>query len=94
MLHNHQYRGLEYGELLSFPQWKKRRKQILLRDGRKCRSCGDTGFLQVHHRQYHVIKSIGKFKLPWKYEGRYLITLCEKCHTAGHSKYSVPVFSI
>lgn len=94
MLHNHQYSELEYGQLLSLPQWKKKRKQILLRDGKKCRSCGSTYFLQVHHRQYHVLKSIGQFKLPWKYESKYLITLCEKCHNAGHSKFRVPIFSI
>jgi len=94
MLHNHQFCKLEYGQLLSFPQWQKKRKQILLRDGKKCRFCGSTNSLQVHHRQYHVLKSIGQFKLPWKYDSKYLITLCQKCHSAGHSKFRVPIISI
>lgn len=94
MLHNHQNSELEYGQLLSLPRWKKKRKQILLRDGKKCRSCGSSHLLQVHHRQYHVLKYSGQFKLPWNYDNKYLITLCEKCHNAGHLKFKVPVFSI
>lgn len=94
MLHNHVHTELEYGQLLLLPQWKAKRKQILLRDGNKCRSCGSTSFLQVHHRQYHISKSVGVFRLPWKYDNKYLITLCNKCHNAGHTKFRIPIFSI
>lgn len=94
MLHSQQYTGLEYIQLLSFPQWKVKRAQILLRDDNKCRSCGSTNFLQVHHRQYHIFKNTMQYKTPWDYDSKLLITLCNSCHIAGHQKYSVPVFII
>jgi 5-methylcytosine-specific restriction endonuclease McrA len=84
----------KYGRLLSLPHWKSKRNQILLRDGNKCRSCGSNNSLQVHHRQYHVSKKTGEFLFPWKYQNKYLITLCEKCHSAGHANYKVPTFNI
>lgn len=82
-----------YHALLKNPRWFLKRKSILTRDGYKCRNCGDTNALHVHHRQYHVVRSTGEFKLPWKYKDSFLITLCYKCHQAGHSKYKVPAFT-
>jgi 5-methylcytosine-specific restriction endonuclease McrA len=84
----------DYNTLLLSPQWQQKRKTILKRDDHKCRCCRSSKSLQVHHRQYHVIKTMNQFKQPWKYENKYLITLCDKCHKAGHSKFRVPVFSI
>lgn len=84
----------EYDLLLKSPQWFEKRKIILERDNNKCRWCGSTKGLQVHHRQYHVIKRTGTKQSPWKYENKYLITLCEKCHSAGHEKYKIPSFLI
>lgn len=85
---------IEYDLLLKSPQWFEKRKIILARDNNKCRCCGFTKGLQVHHRQYHVSKRTGEKQLPWKYENKYLITLCEKCHSAGHEKYKIPSFII
>jgi hypothetical protein len=84
----------EYNILLKSPKWIEKRKIILARDNNKCRCCGATTGLHVHHRQYHVNKQTGNFQLPWKYQNKYLITLCDKCHTAGHSKFKVPSFTI
>jgi 5-methylcytosine-specific restriction endonuclease McrA len=84
----------EYNTLLRSPQWFEKRKIILARDNNKCRSCGATNGLHVHHRQYHFSKRTGQKQLPWKYQNKYLITLCDKCHTAGHSKFKVPTFTI
>ena len=94
MLHNQGYTELEYGQLLSLPQWDAKRKQILRRDNKMCRSCGSKTSLQVHHRQYHIVKSTGKFKDPWSYDETQLITLCTKCHEAGHHNYKIPVFIV
>ncbi len=94
MQHSTNLLELNYGQLLLLPQWKKRRRQILLRDCNKCRACGASSILHVHHRQYHVLKSIGKFQLPWKYSDKYLITLCDNCHKNGHLKYQIPIFTI
>jgi 5-methylcytosine-specific restriction endonuclease McrA len=84
----------DYNSLLLSRQWQHKRKSILLRDNYKCRCCGSSKGLQVHHRQYHIIKECGNFKQPWKYADKYLITLCDKCHSSGHSKFKVPVFTI
>ena len=83
-----------YCNLLKSPKWFEKRKIILARDNNKCRCCGATSGLHVHHRQYHVIKGTGYFQLPWNYQNQYLITLCDKCHTAGHKALKVPSFSI
>lgn len=79
-----------YAETLFDPRWKTRRKQILERDQYKCVLCGSTESLHVHHRQYHFIERLQKFKDPWEYDGANLITLCEKCHTKGHTLYNIP----
>ncbi len=83
-----------YNTLLKSPQWFEKRKIILARDNNKCRCCSGTNSLNVHHRQYHVSKRTGNFQLPWKYHQKYLITLCEKCHKAGHAKFKIPTFTI
>lgn len=84
----------EYYSLLKNPRWFEKRKIILRRDGNKCRCCKKSTALQVHHRQYHSSKRTGQLLPPWKYENKYLITLCEECHSAGHSKYKIPTFNI
>lgn len=83
-----------YNDLLLRPLWLNKRKKILIRDNNRCRNCGMAKGLHVHHRQYHIIKSTGKFKLPWEYNDRYLITLCENCHYSGHELIRVPIFEI
>jgi 5-methylcytosine-specific restriction endonuclease McrA len=81
------------GELLK-PEWKRKRAEILTRDGHACVICKRTGELQVHHRQYHFLVKEKKFKLPWQYPDYLLITLCESCHSRGHYKYRVPIINI
>jgi 5-methylcytosine-specific restriction endonuclease McrA len=81
-----------YKEQLSLPQWRTKRSEILKRDFYKCRACGNTSSLHVHHRQYHTEKKTGNYFPPWKYDNNYLITLCEKCHRVGHEFYKVPTF--
>ncbi|MBC9913893.1 hypothetical protein ICL55_25845 [Chitinophaga varians] len=83
-----------YGALLFHPNWKTKRKEILHRDGHRCIHCHSDKDLQVHHRQYHFIANLQQFRLPWDYPGHLLITLCEPCHTKGHSKYKVPTITI
>ena len=79
-----------YGALLFDKRWRTRRQEILARDGHCCIICSKTENLQIHHRQYHFIKALQKFKAPWDYEAKLLITLCERCHSRGHSKFKVP----
>lgn len=56
------------------PRWKKRRDEIVVRDGHKCQECGSTVGLQVHHRYYR------KNRDPWDYPDFCLVTLCDGCH--------------
>ena len=79
-----------YGVLLFDRRWVGKRAEIILRDNNRCVICSSHEKLQVHHRQYHFIKALKQFKAPWDYEDYLMITLCEKCHSRGHSKFRVP----
>ncbi|HPR72997.1 MAG TPA: HNH endonuclease [Bacteroidales bacterium] len=83
-----------YGGTLLDPRWKSRRQEILNRDNNKCINCGSEEDLQVHHRQYHFSTGLNKYRNPWEYSERYLITLCGKCHKKGHHTYKVPVKTV
>ena len=83
-----------YGATLFDPRWKARRKEILERDHHRCVICHSAESLQVHHRQYHFVKSMNVYKNPWEYDDSLLITLCESCHKKGHGQYKVPVKQI
>src|SRR5690606_22999315 len=79
-----------YGATLLDIRWKNKRKEILSRDGGKCVICRSTDKLQVHHRQYHFVQRLNRFKDPWEYDNNLMITLCQSCHSRGHYKYTVP----
>ena len=83
-----------YAALLFDQRWLSKRKEILERDTNQCILCGNQNKLQVHHRQYHLIKATGTFKPPWDYDNHLLITLCESCHKRGHSTFKVPIIKI
>lgn len=83
-----------YSALLTSPKWFDRRKEIVSRDGSKCSICGSSDQLEVHHKQYHIKRKTRSYKLPWEYQGKYLITLCRACHQAGHQQYKVPTFNV
>jgi hypothetical protein len=83
-----------YGALLFDKRWKNKREEILLRDSHACLNCKGNLKLQVHHRQYHFIEQNNRFKLPWDYPHHLLITLCERCHQKGHSKFKVPTIKV
>jgi len=83
-----------YGALLFRDEWKRKRKEILERDGHKCVICRSNKNNVVHHRQYVFMKGQQVFKDPWDYDNRLLITLCRSCHQRGHSKFEVPIIYI
>ena len=76
---------------LQNPLWKKKREEILKRDGYKCLNCGCTEHLHIHHTQYHFFKTLKHKKEPWDYPSKYLITLCQRCHEEGHRLYKIPM---
>jgi hypothetical protein len=70
-----------YLDKLKNPKWQKKRLEILNRDKFECQSCYDTeSMLVVHHRVYE------KGCEPWEYDNKYLVTLCEDCHTKEHEE--------
>lgn len=73
-------------ERYKHPMWRKRRQQIIKRDGFKCAECGCSSPLHVHHLTYQ-----SGFKV-WEYEDKYLITLCEKCHEKKHDGIDIHSF--
>jgi hypothetical protein len=66
--------SMTYNERLKDPKWQIKRLKIIERDGEKCRTCGKESDLQVHHTIYE------NGKMPWEYEDRFLVTLCDECH--------------
>ena len=50
------------------------------RDDFKCRDCGTTDDLNVHHIRYLAGRK------PWEYDDGDLITLCGKCHKKWHEE--------
>lgn len=85
-------KDITYIEMLLTERWRQKREEILKRDNHTCCNCGTVRNLQVHHRQYHIDSKTGLKREPWDYANRYLITLCEECHEAGHQQYTIPSF--
>lgn len=67
-----------YGKLLLDPRWQAVRIEVLLRDNKTCRLCGDTRTtLHVHHEKYQGA--------PWDIPMEFLKTLCAHCHSIIHA---------
>jgi 5-methylcytosine-specific restriction endonuclease McrA len=60
----------EYRELRRDGRWQRKRLEIMQRDDFKCRQCGTTNDLNVHHIRYI------EGRLPWEYDNGDLVTLC------------------
>jgi hypothetical protein len=63
---------------LNKSRWQTMRKQVRIRDGNRCRNCGATAKLSVHH----IVKA--------RHGGRdtldNLVTLCASCHRRADAK--------
>ena len=70
----------EYRELRKDGRWQRKRLEIMQRDDFKCRECGTTNDLNVHHIRYI------EGRLPWEYDNGDLVTLCGTCHKALHEE--------
>lgn len=67
-----------YAEQLRNPKWQKKRLEILSRDEFCCQLCFDSeSTLHVHHKRYV------KGRMPWEYDNRDLVTVCENCHDSA-----------
>lgn len=77
-----------YKEDLDDERWKEKREKILERDGHKCRWCGRSENLQVHHKYYNKYPDGSRVR-AWDYPDNALMVLCDRCHKKYHSKYQV-----
>lgn len=65
-------------------KWKRIRNYILIRDQYKCQRCGDTGFLEVHHKIHLSPDNIHDPKIAL--DEKNLVTLCRDCHFKVHEE--------
>jgi hypothetical protein len=64
-----------YYELLTHPQWQRKRLEVLQVADFRCSKCGsDEKTLHVHHSYYE------KGLKPWEYPTKSLHALCADCH--------------
>jgi hypothetical protein len=69
-----------YATLLSRPEWKLKRQEILERDNYTCQKCQrQSKNLHVHHLSYNG--------LPWEVDNSELITYCSGCHKYQHTQH-------
>lgn len=73
----HRYKGTkeEYTRYIDSHLWKRKRAKILAREYKRCRLCGERGWLHVHHITYD--------RFGHEEEGD-LVALCPKCHDFVH----------
>lgn len=64
----------EHQAFITSPQWRKLRKQILVRDGNACTNCGSQSSLTVHH--LISVRTDPSSAL----DPDNCITLCRRCH--------------
>jgi 5-methylcytosine-specific restriction endonuclease McrA len=65
---------MTYKDQLRDGRWQQARLRIMERDGFKCRDCGATNDLQVHHTFY--VRGLS----PWEHPAELLVTVCDTCH--------------
>jgi hypothetical protein len=70
---------------LNKSRWQTIRKQVRMRDGNRCRNCGATARLSVHH----IVKARngGRDTLD------NLVTLCASCHRRADAKPKAGFFT-
>lgn len=67
-------------------KWKHKRTEIIKRDHKRCKICGNKEGLQVHH--------IYSLDTHWqlRLDNTNLITLCTECHHNAHNGVFTPVY--
>jgi len=78
-----------YKTYLKSNHWKKTRAEVLTNNRRKCRICGSTNNLNLHHKKYRKFNR----SVLYKETKSDLRTLCNKCHNLWHKYQNDTVFS-
>lgn len=88
----------DYYSAINSSKWaNETRPAIIRRDGEKCRICGNTNDLQVHHIRYQNDRGENDF-----FNHKWLVTLCRPCHKilsdavekAKGTRIEVPAFMV
>lgn len=66
------------------PYWEEVKRKVRIRDGHRCRMCGKTYNLEIHHRTYRINGASIVGREPEHLQC--LVTLCEDCHAKVHGK--------
>jgi 5-methylcytosine-specific restriction endonuclease McrA len=64
-----------YGEYLSSPEWKEKRRKVFARASGVCEGCGESEPTQVHHISYEHVGAEFLFEL---------VAVCDACHERLH----------
>ena len=70
-----------YADKLKDPRWKKKRLEIMERDGWKCQFCYESEETLAVHHKYYV-----SGRAPWDYPDDCYVTLCEFHHKNIHKR--------
>lgn len=68
---------MQYDEYLKSSHWHTVRDRARQRDDYKCRLCGISGQLEVHHNNYDCLGNESSSDV---------VTLCADCHARHHDK--------
>lgn len=71
---------MNYNQYLRSDHWKNKRKEVISKQGNKCRICGSVKELNIHHRRYY---NYGE-SLLYKEKNAFLLPLCNDCHFLWH----------
>jgi hypothetical protein len=72
---------MNYQNYLKTKYWKNKRKEVLMKQGNKCRICGSGTNIQIHHRRYKLLN--GESVLG-KEINAILLPICDDCHNLWH----------
>lgn len=73
---------LKKKEYLQSAIWKKKRREVMIRDNYTCRLCNKRDLFDIHHISgYDLIPNEGI---------EHLVLLCRRCHDKQHKIYGYP----
>ena len=75
-------RQASYRRYLRSPHWQSRRRSALERANGRCRDCGQSASLEVHHLTYNRLGSEHRKDLR---------ALCRECHERRHRQRRSPL---
>lgn len=67
-----------YSDYLDSPEWKEKRRKVLLRENYICEGCGDEKAIEIHHISYKHKGNEFLFEL---------VALCQHCHETVHREH-------